>query len=77
MISCEKAVHLCNKSQYKESTLWERIKLTIHLYTCKVCSAYSKKNSKLTSLCEQANMFNLSEADKAEMKKVLEKEKIK
>ncbi len=77
MISCEKAKHLCDKSQYNESSLWERIKLSIHLYTCKVCSKYSKKNSKLTSLCEQANMFNLSEADKAEMKKVFDQENIK
>jgi len=72
MVSCEKARHLCNKTQYNESSLWERIKLTIHLYTCKECSTYSNKNTKLSSLCEQANIFNLSEEDKAAMQKELD-----
>jgi len=73
MISCDKAAHLCNKSQYKEATFIEKLQLKFHLLICKVCSVHSAKNSKLTSLCKQAKLHSLSKKDKAEMKKLIDK----
>ncbi len=72
MISCEKASTICNKKQYKEATLLEQIKLGIHLLYCKTCATFSKKNKKLTILCDKANLHNLSELDKEKIKEKIE-----
>ncbi len=32
MINCDEATTICDKSQYCEATLWERIKLRMHLF---------------------------------------------
>lgn len=69
MISCEEAAIICHKTQYKEATFWERIGLKFHLMMCKVCPQFSKKNAKLTTLCEKANLHTLSEKEKLKMKK--------
>ncbi|RIV35733.1 hypothetical protein D2V08_03685 [Flagellimonas lutimaris] len=71
-ISCKEASGICDKSQYKEANLWDIIKLRIHLTYCKVCRAYSKKNSELTSLCDRAGLTMLSDDDKKKMKRDLE-----
>lgn len=72
MISCEKAALICNKSQYKEASFLEIIKLRFHLAICKTCASFSKKNADLTTLCEKASLKSLSESDKEAMKKRLE-----
>ncbi|MBD0778214.1 hypothetical protein HPE56_10445 [Maribacter sp. ANRC-HE7] len=69
MISCEEAAIICNKEQYKEATFTEKFKLIIHLFFCKTCSKFSKKNSELTSLCDKAHLHALPERDKVKMKK--------
>ena len=69
MISCDEARIICHKTQYKDATLWEVIKLNFHLFICKACSAFSRKNKKLTTLCEEATMSNLSEEEKLDMKR--------
>jgi len=71
MISCEKAATICNKTQYREATFMETLKLRFHLLMCKTCSAFTKKNTELTALCEKANLHSLSENDKIKMKKQL------
>lgn len=72
-ISCEDASHICNKSQYKEASFWEILKLRLHILTCKACARFTKQNTMLTSLCERAGLDVLSENDKEAMKKNLEK----
>ncbi len=72
MISCEKAAVICNKMQYKEASLKEKIQLKFHLLICKTCSVFSKKNTQLTSLCEKANLYSLSEGEKLKMKRELD-----
>ena len=52
-LSCEEANHTCDKTQYKEATLWEKIKLNIHLAWCSACRKYTKNNAKLTKLVKQ------------------------
>lgn len=73
MISCDEAAILCNKAQYKEATFIERLKLKLHLFMCKTCSAFTKKNTEFTALCERANLQGLSEQEKLKMKQQLEK----
>jgi len=72
MISCKKAAEICNKTQYKEATLWEKVKLKFHLAMCKTCAAFTKKNTKLTSLCEKASLHSLTENEKLRMKRQLQ-----
>ncbi|MCW5516754.1 hypothetical protein [Muriicola sp. Z0-33] len=72
MISCEQAAIICNKSQYHEASFLEKIKFRIHLFVCKACAGFTKKNTQLTALCEKAQLQQLSEEDKRLMKKELE-----
>ncbi len=72
-ISREKAKKICTKSQYGEATWWELLQLNVYLFFCKECAEFSAKNSKLTSLCEKANLQTLPESDKEEMKEALKK----
>ena len=69
MISCEEAAVICNKSQYREATLYEKIKLKFHMLFCASCAMFSKKNKKLTSLCEKADLHCLTEDEKVTLKK--------
>lgn len=71
MISCDKAAHICNKTQYREATFWEVLKLRFHLFRCKNCSKATELNTKLTSLCEQVKRYTLSEKEKLKMKEQL------
>lgn len=71
-INCEEATAICNKSQYKEATLFEKIKLSMHLFVCKQCNMYSKQNTTVTHVCnkhlkETECECKLSEKDKEMM----------
>jgi len=68
MISCDQARNICDRAQYKEASLKDKIKLNLHLMWCKTCSLYTKKNQALTSLCERAGLTSLRESEKEEMK---------
>ncbi len=72
MISCEEAAILCNKAQYKEATFVQKIKLKFHLLLCSTCAAFTKKNTQLTSLCQEADLQILSEPEKIKMKERLQ-----
>ena len=71
MITCEEAANICNKTQYKEATFIERLKLQWHILICKTCAAFTRKNTHLTTLCEKANLHSLSVEEKQKMKKKL------
>ncbi len=73
MISCEEAADICNKSQYNEATTWQIVKFKLHVFICKACALFTKKNTKFTTLCKQADLHVLPEKDKEVMKKELEK----
>lgn len=57
MMDCEKAHTVCDKSQYKEATVWEKIKLKFHLVFCKICKKYTANNTKLTKLIKSNSVF--------------------
>ena len=69
-INCEEATFICNKNQYKEASLWEKIRLNFHLFICKSCGKYSKQNATLTKVCNnhldknEYHQCKLSDKDK-------------
>jgi len=77
-ITCDEATTICTKNQYKEASFWEKIKLNIHMLTCKICGLYSKQNTKLTEVCNKHLQkpdceHKLSDKDKEVLKKNLTK----
>ncbi|MEN8788621.1 MAG: hypothetical protein ABF293_13855 [Flavobacteriaceae bacterium] len=73
-MTCDEARIICHKTQYKDASVWEILKLKFHLLVCNACASFSRKNTKLTTLCEEAALRNLSDKDKFRMKKILEEE---
>jgi hypothetical protein len=67
-ISCEEAEHICDKSQYGEATLWEKIKLNIRLSWCKITRAYTKRNSVLTKTIKSSKVECLKHHEQQELK---------
>ncbi len=74
IIPCEEANHVCDKTQYKEATLWEKIKLNIHLIYCKACRKYTKKNTMLTKLLKRNKPQTLKASAKESIRSTFEKE---
>ncbi len=62
-VLCDEANHTCDKTQYNEASIWEKIKLNIHLIYCRACRKYTKNNTKLTKLVnsEEVDCLNSSE----------------
>jgi len=73
-LSCEEANHTCDKTQYNDATLWEKIKLNLHLLGCKVCRQYTKNNAKLTKLMKGKQVKAMTTSDKNSLHKAFEKE---
>jgi hypothetical protein len=73
VIPCNEANHVCDKTQYKEASLWEKIKLNIHLIYCKACRKYSKNNMSLTNTLKKAHVECLDKKCKESMKQELNK----
>ena len=74
LISCDEANHNCDKSQYNEATLWEKIKLNIHLLYCKACRKYSKNNAKLTKIMNNSKLDYLKTSEKEILKRNFKEE---
>lgn len=72
-IPCDEANHVCDKTQYQESTLWEKIKLNMHLIYCKACRKYSKSNTELTHNIKVSKVECMDKKCKEAMKKDFEK----
>lgn len=82
MISCDEATLICDKSQYKEATLAEKLKLNGHFFQCKICRLYSNQNNRMTFLfqikainCKQHKNC-LSQAEKEKLAIELKKVKV-
>lgn len=66
--------HLCDKNQYDECTLWERIKLAFYLVFSKKCREYTKGNVKLTKALKDPKVKQMPAGDKALLKERLQRE---
>ena len=71
ILTCQKAVSICNKAQYDEASQWDIVQLRFHKFICKTCVEHSQKNTKLTVLCTKAKLVSLSENEKSRMKEIL------
>ena len=49
-ISCDEATAICDKNQYGEARFFDKIKLTVHMYRCKICKCYSGQNVVMTKM---------------------------
>lgn len=56
-LSCDEATTICDKSQYGEVTIWERIKLSLHLFLCKNCGKYTKQNGVMSKCYRKQSEF--------------------
>ncbi|MEL6918007.1 MAG: hypothetical protein AAFO99_09780 [Bacteroidota bacterium] len=71
IISHDEARIICCKAQYGEASLWERLKLKLHITFSKNTAEFSKKNTKLSTLCDNAYLQGLTEKEKQAMKEKL------
>jgi len=67
-ISCDEATTICDKSQYGEATFLDKVKLTWHLFMCRICAKYSKQNSIMTQV------YQLKSSDCKEIHKCMSSE---
>ncbi|PQJ79949.1 hypothetical protein [Polaribacter porphyrae] len=81
-ITCDEATTICDKNQYGEATLLEKIKLNIHFIRCKICFKYTKQNMTLTKIykghaksCKELKHC-LSDTDKEVLKEKLNSFKV-
>lgn len=73
-LKCEEANHICDKAQYKEASLFEKLKLNLHLIFCSFCRKYSINNAKLTECIDESNVECMEDSKKTVMKQNFEKE---
>jgi len=73
-ITCNQATTICDKSQYKEASFFEKLKLTLHFLGCKICRLYTGQNNRMSGLYKDKsiackNKINyLSQTDKEVLK---------
>lgn len=70
--NCTETAALCNKAEYREASLREKVKMKFHLFLCSNCNSYNKRNHKLTSLLDKANLKYCTEDEKTNLKKHIE-----
>lgn len=73
-MKCEEAGHVCDKSQYKEASFWEKVKLNIHLIYCKACRDYTRSNTMLSKICKKSGIKTMPLNDKEDLKKKINQE---
>ena len=71
LINCEKAAEICDKAQYHEASIWQRVLLRTHHILCVNCRKHAVKNGKLTKLCSKAKLKTMDETKKQEIKQQL------
>jgi len=73
-IACDEAQHCCDKSQYNEASIMEKIKLSIHLIYCKACRKYTKNNNELTKLVNNKDVHSMGTNEKESLEALFQKE---
>ncbi|APG61129.1 hypothetical protein [Christiangramia salexigens] len=63
-IDCSEAANCCNKSQYEEANMYEKMQLLFHLAFCKTCRKFSAQNKKLTQSLKKSNLQSCPEEKK-------------
>lgn len=73
-LKCNEANHICDKTQYKEASFWEKVRLNIHLIYCRACREYTARNTKLTKAVKDPKVATVSKDEKAQLQDLLNKE---
>jgi hypothetical protein len=73
-MKCQEANHVCDKSQYNEAILWEKIRLSFHLLYCRACRKYSSRNKLLTKTIKDSDIKSISQEDKNTLKERMQQE---
>lgn len=73
-INCDEAKNICDKSQYNESTWWDRFRLNIRYIYCHITRSYVKQNSKLSELVTDKKVVCMESKSKIELKTKFEQE---
>ena len=73
-MKCDEAVHVCDKSQYKEASFFEKLKLKLHILLCKLCRGHVNRNNKLTKTIKSAKIKTLCPEEKQQLKTRLRQE---
>ncbi len=74
LIDCSDAAKCCDKKQYNEASVTEKLKMLLHLIYCKKCRKYSSHNNRLTELINQSKLQTCTENEKKIWKEKIEKE---
>ena len=70
-IDCQNGKMLCDKKQYGNITLFERVKLAFYLLICGECREYTTNNNKLTKYVKKSNIALFTEREKEALKQKL------
>lgn len=73
VVPCDEAHHVCDKTQYNESTFWEKMMLLAHLVYCRACRRYVNRNRKLSGAIRKAKVKCLDKKSKDAMKLVVDR----
>ena len=73
-ITCDEATAICDKNQYGEAKISDKLKLIIHFFSCKICKCYSQQNNKMTEIyngysknkCNKHNCLTSDDKEKIE-----------
>lgn len=76
LITKEEAFHICDKSQYGESTSWEKMKLVLRYRWCRATRAYVIRNNELTKNLKTSKLECLQYSERKFLKDRL-KEQLK
>lgn len=74
LFKCDDAANVCDRSQYSESTVSERLLMKFHHVICRICREHSALNGKLSRAIKKANLQSFPEHKKRELRKVIQQE---
>lgn len=72
--SCDEAQHSCDKIQYNEATLLEKVRLNVHLIFCRACQKYTANNNKLTKVMNKEKIETFNSSEKIDMESAFQQQ---
>jgi len=76
MLSCEDTTHLVVKKAYEKLSMWDKMRLFMHLGMCKYCSLFEKQNKFIdeqVAKLDEASINDLSQETKEKILKDIQK----
>jgi hypothetical protein len=73
-INCDDAKYICDKSQYNESSFWDRFRLSVKYLFCNITRSYVKRNRQLSSLFQNNNVDCMCSEAKGKLRTNFDKE---